>query len=268
MSQASFRAYVDESGDEGFKFRSKPGDTGSSDWFVLTALVSQGATDAETVKIIDRIREEFDLHPRKHVHWLKLKHQQKVRYSQVIAGLQVSILSVCVHKPSLVEREKFEKRYNLYFYTARYLMERLSWLARDYHAPQRYGGDGTLDVQFSNRQGMSCEEMKSYLRLLESRKKLGHDIRIDFDYVKITQLSTQTPGRSMGLQLADAAAGATFNALERDRYGNTEPRYFQTLRPVVYSKHNRMTGYGLKILPREALANMSARDEYRWLADS
>jgi hypothetical protein len=210
----SFRAYVDESGDEGFKFRKSLNKESSSDWFVLAAFVTRKKTDLEVVKVIDQVRGEFQLHPRKHIHWKNLKHPQKVRYSQIISALQARIIAVCVHKPSLLEPETFQDRYRLYFYAVRYLIERISWIARDFHNPDKWGGDGTVKIIFSNRQGMSYSEMKDYLRLLEKQKQIGGDIRIEFDKIPIDRLETQAPRRSMGLQLADAVAGAFFNAIE------------------------------------------------------
>lgn len=123
---ASFVAYIDESGDEGFKFRDNLEEQRSSDWFILATLITRKKTDLETVKVIDNVRSEFKLHRRKHVHWKDLKHPQKVRYVQIITSLRTKIIALCVHKPSLLEPEKFQERYRLYFYAVRYLLERLS----------------------------------------------------------------------------------------------------------------------------------------------
>ena len=264
---ASFRAYVDESGDEGFKFRKSLNEEASSDWFVLAAFVTREKTDLEVVKVIDQVRREFQLNPRKHIHWKNLKHPQKVRYAQIIAALQARIIAVCVHKPSLLEPETFQDRYRLYFYAVRYLIERVSWLARNRHNPSKWGGDGTVQLIFSNRQGMSYSEMKDYLRLLEKQKQMGKDIRIEFNKIPIDNLGTQTPGRSMGLQLADAVTGSFFNAIEQDKFGNTEPRYLRTMMPILYRHNNRCQGYGFKIVPREAMANLRNEENLRWLLE-
>lgn len=261
----SFRAYIDESGDEGFGFRLNPNDKGSSDWFILAAFVTRKRTDIDTVKVIDQVRSEFELHPKKHVHWKKFKHPQKIRYAQIMSELQAKIIGVCVHKPSLLEAEKFRERYRLYFYAVRYLLERLSWLARDHHNFDKWGGDGKVEVTFSNRQGMSYKEMRDYLRRLDTMKKSGHDIRIDFDLVPIYQIGTQAPGKSMGLQFADAAAGALFNGLERDRYDNTEPRYVQTMLPLYYKPRGNLFGNGIKIAPKEKIANLETDPALNWL---
>jgi len=263
----SFVAYIDESGDEGFKFRTNPDDQSSSDWFILATFITRKKTDLETVKIIDKVREEFKLHPRKHIHWKKLKHPQKVRYAQIIATQRARLIAVCVHKPSLLEPEKFQDRYRLYFYAVRHLLERISWLVRDSHNPGKWGGDSTVKLVFSNRQGMSYEEMRDYLRLLNKQQETGQDIRIDFEKVPIDKLSSRTPGKSMGLQLADATAGAFFNALEQDKFGNTEPRYIQTLAPVLYRHERAINGYGFKIVPREAMPILMAKESLKWLSE-
>jgi uncharacterized protein DUF3800 len=44
----SYVVYVDEAGDEGFSFKS-----GSSEWFVLSAVLTLKAEDLETVKLVD-----------------------------------------------------------------------------------------------------------------------------------------------------------------------------------------------------------------------
>lgn len=264
---ASFVAYIDESGDEGFKFRTNPDDQRSSDWFILATFITRKKTDLETVKVIDKVHEEFKLHPRKHIHWKNLKHPQKVRYAQIMATLRARLIAVCVHKPSLLEPEKFQDRYRLYFYAVRYLLERISWLVRDRHNPGKWGGDGTIKLVFSNRQGMSYEEMRDYLRLLNKRQEVGQDIRIDFEKVPIDELSSRTPGKSMGLQLADATAGAFFNALEQDKFGNTESRYMKTLEPVLYRHERTINGYGIKIVPREAMPILMTKDSLKWLLE-
>jgi len=266
---ASFVAYIDEAGDEGFKFRQSLKEQRSSDWFALAAFITRKKTDVSTVKLIDRVRSEFGLPPRKHVHWKKLKHPQKVRYAQLIAALQARLICVCVHKPTLLEPEKFRGQYRLYFYAVRHLLERVSWLARDRHDAAKWGGDGTVDVVFSNRQGMSYRELRAYLALLHTQKNSGQDVRIEFDLIPPDpgHIRTLTPGRSMGLQLADAVAGAFFNGLERDAFGNTEPRYIATLSPPLYRHQGQVQGYGFKVLPKEAEALVANEPSLRWVAN-
>ncbi len=262
---ASFVTYIDESGDEGFKFRRRTEEQASSDWFVLAAFITVKRSDLQVVRVIDTVRREFRLRAQDHVHWKKLKHLEKLRFAQVVVPLQTKVTAVCVHKPSLLAPQKFQDGYRLYFYAVRCLLERVSWLTRDMHDPARRDGDGTTELVFSNRQGMPYEQMRDYLRLLAQQQRAGHDIRIEFDRIPVARFRTQAPGTSMGLQLADAAAGAFFNALERDRFGNTEPRYLQTLSPLLYRHEDNVHGYGLKIMPTQALPGLKQETSLGWL---
>jgi hypothetical protein len=264
---SSFRAYIDESGDEGFRFRRSLSEQASTDWFVLGGLVTRKAKDLETVRVVDHVREEFQMPRKKHIHWKDLKHPQKVRYAQMISTLQARAVGICVHKPSLREPETFREEYRLYFLAVRYLMERISWLARDRHDPDRWGGDGTVEVVFSNRSGMPYDKMKEYLHRLERQQESGADVRIKFEAFCLDKIQVQTPGRSMGLQLADAVAGAFFNALEQDRFGNTEPRCLQVVLPIVYRDHGACVGHGIKIVPREATEELRRKAHLGWLTE-
>ena len=265
---ASFRAYIDEAGDEGFKFRPEGCRDGSSDWFVIAALITQPETDLQTVKTIDEVRQHFGIPPKKNLHWKYLKHSEKVRYSQILAGLeQTRAVVVAVHKPSLTDRETFQGGFRLYFYITRYLLERVSWLARDLHRPSHAAGDGTVEVIFSNRQGMSYEELIAYIEKLQIDKGHGQKIEIDFNHVRLDQITARTPGKSMGLQLADAVASGFFNGLERDHYGNTEPRYAKNLKMTIYRHAHKVEGYGLKIVPGTAKDSLKQRPELEWLKE-
>lgn len=262
---ASFVAYIDESGDEGFKFRRRAEEQASSDWFVLAAAVARTADNRGVARAIDAVRHELKLRQRDHMHWKKLKHTEKIRCTQILVTLKTTLAAVCVHKPSLAEPEKFSDNYRLYFYAVRCLLERVSWLVRDMHDSTQHSGDGATELVFSNRQGMPYEQMRAYLRLLQRQQRAGHDIRIDFNRVPVAALRTQTPDASMGLQLADVAAGAIFNALERDRFGNTEPRYLYTLSPLLYRHEQNVHGYGIKIMPTQAVAELKSHDSLKWL---
>lgn len=60
---ASFTAYIDESGDEGFIFL--PGEKGSSRWLVLSAVVFRKSKDLEAVRVM-RARPCLSLYMRTH----------------------------------------------------------------------------------------------------------------------------------------------------------------------------------------------------------
>ena len=119
---STFVAYMDESGDEGFRF----GD-GSSEWFVLSAVITRRATDFATVKLVDEVRRALGKPDRKPLHFKNLRHEHRLLYVDQVSRASLKTASVLVHKPSLQEPEKFRERYRLYFYATRYLLERVSW---------------------------------------------------------------------------------------------------------------------------------------------
>jgi hypothetical protein len=256
---SSFLVYIDESGDEGFQFGG-----GSSQWFVLSAVITRRATDLDTVKLVDHTRTHLAKPPRKPLHFKDLKHEQRLPYISRIASAELKTVSVLVHKPSLLEPEKFQERYRLYFYTTRYLLERVSWYCRD-HTRHADEGDGSAEIVFSNRSGMSYPELCEDLRQLHHDSGL-FDANVDWNVIRENQVTSLSPGKRMGLQIADAVAGSFFHGVEESQYGFLEPRYAQMLKPVVYRGRAGWLGYGLKFWPREANALLQ-EERYRWIGE-
>ena len=206
----SFVVYVDESGDEGFSF-----DKGSSPWFVLSAVIIRKLNDLTTVKLVDKVRCLLDKPPKKPLHFRDLKHHQRLPFVDAISSARLRAISILIHKPSLKEPENFQDRYRLYFYAVRYLLERVSWCCRDHKHPGD-GGDGSANIIFSNRSGMSYQEMKNYLDLLKRQSQATvFDVRVEWSVIKTDQITSSSAGRRMGLQIADAVASSIFSALSR-----------------------------------------------------
>lgn len=255
---ASFRVYVDESGDEGFAFGE-----GSSEWFVLSAIITHMADDLDAVKVVDVVRQRLGRPEKKPLHFRDLRHEHRLVYVDEIARRPLKVASVLVHKPSLNEPEKFGERYRLYFYTARYLLDRVSWCCRD-HRHAGDAGDGTADIAFSNRSSMSYQELRAYVNALDAQTSM-FDVRVDWSVIRADQIWAFTPGRLMGLQVADALAGSFFYATQASQYGFTEDRYARMLKPVVYHHRGRYLGYGIKLWPREVEARLGGEERLAWI---
>lgn len=132
MKDISYRVYIDESGDEGFVFHSDG--SGSSRWFVLSAVVVRKKNDLALVRLLENVRVILRKTHKKELHFRDLKHEQRVPYVKQIATAHVKVISVLIHKPSLRDPEKFQsEKFLLYRYASRYLLERVSWLCRDKH---------------------------------------------------------------------------------------------------------------------------------------
>ncbi len=242
---SSFTAYIDESGDEGFVFL--PGEKGSSRWLVLSAVVFRKSKDMEAVRVMRDVRTLLGKDPKKALHFRDMKHEHRVPYVRALAAAPIRTVSVLVHKPSIIEPEKFQNEaFRLYRYATRLLVERVSWLCRDTRKENE--GDGSCELIFSNRSAMSYEDLRNYL--LHLKDKPGTDARIDWNAIRSQQVRAVNHDQLAGLQIADAVASSMFFAVNLSQYGEAEDRYFRMLRPTVY-RHAKTgeLGYGLKFWP-------------------
>jgi hypothetical protein len=256
----TFIAYIDESGDEGFRFYKE----GCPDWFVLSAAIVRRADDLGMVQMMKMVKEKLGKPIKKPLHFKELKHEQRLLWVDRIAATKLKTISVLVHKPSVEEPEAFDRRYRLYYYAVRLLCERISWYCRD-SKTRRDKGDGRVALIFSNRSNMSYSEMRRYLNRLEVRSYQGwNDIRIEWSLIDMRRMRTYSPGKRAGLQVADAIAGSFYQAVERSQYGFNEDRYARMLKPVVYHRKDRYHGYGIKMFPPEAVHLLKISKHLRW----
>lgn len=240
---ASFVAYVDESGDEGFKFL--PNEQGSSRWFVLSALVIRKENDLQVVQLARQARDLLKKDPKKALHFRDLRHEQRVPLARLIGNAPVRTVSVLVHKPSIGEPELFQHQaYALYHYATRLLVERVSWLCRDHYRTGK--GDGTVEMVFSNRSAMSYDNLRGYLSKLKEGNA-GSDVRVDWRVVDPQRIRAVNHDQLAGLQLADAVASGIFFSVHRNPYGEYEDRYLRLMGKTIYRHKGSADGYGLKL---------------------
>lgn len=254
-----FRVYIDESGDEGFKF-DQPG-KGSSRWFVLSAVVTRADEDLPAVKLVDRVRARLNKAPRAVLHFRSMKHEHRLPYVDEIGKAKLRTISVLIHKPSIREPEKFASEpHLLYRYATRYLLERVSWLCRDCRRDPTH----VAKVLFSNRSCMSYDEIRGYLsRLRERTNEFG--VRIDWSTIDPQKIESHTHDSLMGLQIADAVASSHYMACELSPQGFNEPRYAMMLSGVLYRHEKQSLGYGLKFWPRDA--DQCTEPHFAWLKE-
>jgi hypothetical protein len=225
-------------------------------------VITKKAHDLETVKLVDHVRDLLKKPDKKPLHFRDLKHEQRLPFIAEIAKADLRTVSVLIFKPSLKEPEKFQERYRLYFYAVRYLFERVSWYCRD-HKTGHDAGDGSAEIVFSNRSGMSYAEMRDYLKYLKERTG-PLDVRIHWPVMNPDNITAYSSGKRMGLQIADSAASSFFYAVQSSQYGFAEDRYARMLKPVVYQRHGAYQGYGLKFWPREAEELLKAKASLQW----
>lgn len=243
-----YNCYIDESGDEGIG-------TGGSRWFVLGAVIVPAEYDLQWSAIIPAMKRRLGKDERKYIlHWSYLDHKQKRFVAQTLGALDFTLSVVVVDKEDpFIEGSSFLKTKDvLYRYTARYLIERLSWLARD--------RGRIAKLTFEYRSNLDYDGMRAYwqhLRFLIPSTQI-HWPAIDWKNFRIL------PKRqNRWLQATDACCGAVYNALERDQFGNVEEVYVMELRERFYRRGGKLFSYGLKFMPTAARGR--ACREFDWL---
>lgn len=239
-----FMAYIDEAGDEGFKFIE-----GSSKWFVLSAVVNRIENDKQMGKIIGEAKRVLNRTSPQPLHFRKLKHEHRLPLIGLIAESPITTISVLAHKPSM-NKDCFcgptVEKNQLYRYLSRILIERVSWFCRDNRKqPREY-----VKIVFSNRDQMSYESLRNYFRTLKSMGP-SKDVKIEWSAVYPDMLITKQHDQMYGLQIADAVCSGIWFGLEKKR-GFAEPRYAQMLSQTMYRYGGKLDGYGLKVFPTDA----------------
>lgn len=248
-----WRVYIDEAGDRGMS-------PTSSSHFVTSAVVVPDDSDLQCRKELAALHETLDRRPSEVLHFQKLSHSNRLKATQDIAGFSFGAISnVILCKSGFSEPlpdgtvPYIANPDPMYLWAMRLLLERVSWYCRD-------NGGGAAITTFAHVRRFKTAKLHSYLSLLRQS-----DTTIDTATFQSHPLRINSPDKIELLQLADIAASALFAAIEPDRFGNLEPRYFEQLIPRIYRRGARpITSYGLKVFPPEAA---SASGTLAWLSE-
>jgi hypothetical protein len=224
-------AFVDESGDRAITAR-------STDHFVLSAVVVDAAAHDSLSDLLARLRRDLGRRPGDTLHWRNVKgHAARLHLARTIGAqpwLTISAVVVCKrHLTGTLPSEE-----HAYLYTLRFLMERLSWLARDRRE--------TLSFTLAHIVRFQLAKLRQY----EAALRADPGCKIAWPALDPGGGRIDQPHRVEGLQIADAAASAIAAAFNADAFGNTEPRYLTEIAPRLYRRGRApLTSYGLKMHP-------------------
>lgn len=250
MAQPLF-AFFDEYGEEGFSDK-------ASEWFVLSAAL-QAAEELENVReCYATFKQRCDRDDNWHFHFFKCEHRVRLAFIDAMRPAGYVFMSVAIHKASLKTTANFKRPYFLYFYAAKLLLERISWLCR---AQDRF----LQAAFFSTRRGLKRDDVNDYMDLLR-RKAAGLENAIHWPALRVTQILVEPNKARIGLQLADLKASSVGQALSLHPHGVTEPRYLLELKSHVYSRKNSRLSYGLKFFPKLS-EEMRREQRFNWLEE-
>jgi hypothetical protein len=254
----SYVAYIDESGDEGFVFKPFP-ERASSQWFVLSALMIPSQMDVAEARVIHETIGPIEKNRGSPIHFHKLPHEQRVSICSAIGRSNFISISICIDKTKL-NSSSFSSGYTLYFYATRYLIERISWLARDSFSPEK-GGDGRAKIVFSNRSRMSYDDLRDYIDHLRTRD----DVKIHWPAIDTTLITTKAHKDLVSLRAVDCVASGIRFGLELSAYGFCEDRYARLLAPSVYKRRENARSSGLKFFPAPPEMEAERENRYSWV---
>ena len=249
----SFIAYVDESGNDGY---SRDGIIRPDhEWFILggtIALADQADTQAEA--IIGGLETLTNSAYHRPLHFANMKtHNAKIAYARLIGNSELTVICICVHKPSIPSNSALRTTPFLYHYCSRLLAERISWFCRD-RRPKHDTNDGTLAMVFSEKKMFKYEGISDYFTKILDPNYVSPisvmPVSIHPGIIIPGQISASVHESFLGLQIADAAVscfGSSLNSVWNER----ESRYLEMIERRIYrlGAAASVTSYGAKIYP-------------------
>jgi len=177
-----------------------------------------------------------------------------------IGKLPINIVTICVNKPMLSQKEHtLIGNRRLYFYYVRYLIERISWLARDSakHSP----GDGRCRLTFSRCGGLSYSALKDYLNNLK-----GTQTSVAWPHIDTDEFNIVSHKDSVWARAVDCIASGFWRSLELDKHGLCEDRYVRLIHNKIYRYNAKHLNYGVKVVPRRPELEKQRDNRYGWLS--
>ena len=260
MSDSGFTAFIDESGDEGFKFREPP-NRGSSQWFIISAIVVRNRNISQEMRNLkEHLSTVYKGHWSK-IHFKSLSHEQRSSITNYLSSRPFRVISICWNKKELAlgGRHTLDQQSRLHHYSIRYLMERLSWLS---HFNTEYGDPKPLVPIFSKCKNLKYDNLRTYVNLLKTTDTQIRWKAIDFDNMKVLQSSD-----NLGLKAADVVASGISRGLELNIHQLCESAHCRHLKRITYNHKGRYLNYGLKIMPRVPGIESERDYRYKWIND-
>jgi uncharacterized protein DUF3800 len=224
-------AFIDESGDDGFS-------TKSTEWLVVVAFVVHKARSAAAIENWGKCKIDAHRRPDERLHWKNLEHNAKKAVLRRVLECEFDVVAVAAHKPSFAPDEVLRlKCPTLYCFLTKFLVERLSWLAREHNCK--------VNITFEDRPQVNFTELREYIFV--KLKEPGVNTQISFEH--LGGFNCKHVSQEVRLELADTMAGAIGNGLNNDAFGGIETSYALHLLPKIWARRGNLYSYGFKICP-------------------
>lgn len=236
-------AFIDESGQRGHA-------PGASRHFVMSAVMYRTPNDHRVAPLLADLRAMTGRQPTHELSFKKLNAAHRAAVSARIGAttwLRTSSVVVCKdHIPDSLPDDNVR-----YLFAFRFLLERISWLARSKNEVASYTLAHIVRFRLAN--------LRAYEGVLRAM-----NTQIDWRFLNPSGGSIDQPRKLEQLQLADLVAsshGIAFNPPQNT--GVVDFSHIRAMRPIMYQPIGRsLTSYGLKMHPW----NSSTKAAYPWVA--
>ncbi|MBK76926.1 MAG: hypothetical protein CME85_15775 [Henriciella sp.] len=175
------------------------------------------------------------------------KSSDKDRFvlTRLLGRKPIKVSWVGFHKPSLQETFIRKNHGSEYNYLLKFILERISWAARDAD-PQ---GDHKCDIVLSSQKMYPFETTLQYIERL--RRGIGrYNTRANWEH--IGEFSHRPHENEQDTHIADITASAFHMAIEPKEHQMTDERFLMNLGSRLYRGNNNRP-HGLKLWPDEAV---------------
>lgn len=252
-----FVAYIDESGDTGLESVRPIDAVGATEWLILSCFLVRVQNDTETVGWVKEIQSKFKNVQSPYLHFADLIPAKKEIACNVLAQKPCALFTYMSNKKNIRQYRNPNLDDNnkawIYWFLSRLMLERVTNFCERKVAPSQRG-KSKLRIIFSRRGGLRYIDFSNYLRKLERQSRAGMLVLDQGDLcwsvIDHEEIYVLDHKKRAGLQLTDIVAGAFFQAVERNRPGECDPRYAKLLKPrIAQDQYHRVLGYGIGTRP-------------------
>lgn len=254
MSDSRLIAYIDEAGCSGDKYKN-----GSSEFLAIGAIVLAREHLDETPALFKSARDERG-REKPFVKFSKSSDSDNFVLTQHLAKQKARIVQVALHKPSMEGNFTRSNHQSEYQYLCKFIIERLSWIARD--TAQKSGDASTkVSLVFSEQKMYGYDDLKIYLEKIR-RGRDRYNCSVEWDHID-DDIQVLPHINEHHIHLADIVASSIHKAIEPKRHGMTDDRFQRNLAPVVYRRKG--TQYGVKLFPRNEIEQMREAGDFEFM---
>jgi hypothetical protein len=257
-------AYIDEAGDPGLTKVKPLTPGGSSEWFVLAAVLISAEDEEKTSQWEKELLSGLKSPQLQSIHFAKHNHNQKIFLCEKIAEKNIRIFIVACNKQNMqgYKNPFAEKisgnligRDNWYYcWVSRLLLERVTDYV-SHVSRKRYGAVKKVKIEFSRRGGLSHAQMHAYYEWMKIKSANGKNPLylpwgdIAFETLDKHLFFSCKHSDNSGLILADIAASAFFKAIDIHDTKACDPSFARLLGPRLAKEPitEKIGGYGLKL---------------------